>query len=178
MHGYPILVPYDADRNNQPCELKGSKAHWAVIKGFMLPMINVDVLLPKCTDPVPPFLLSLFPERSRFDTLISCNQFKYFAFDPTTQTQSHIVPESHFYGTPEQILSLEMLEEFMYVIVRQSKSRMQGIWKWKDLCKSNAGLLLPSADRKKQNRWKIPDTLEALQNKFVLLSPIQKHQSQ
>ena len=31
--GYPILVPYDADRNHEPCLKRGQKAHWAVITG-------------------------------------------------------------------------------------------------------------------------------------------------
>ena len=31
--GYPVLVPYDADRNHEPCLKKGNKAHWAVITG-------------------------------------------------------------------------------------------------------------------------------------------------
>ena len=31
--GYPVLVPYDADRNHEPCLKGGHKAHWAVITG-------------------------------------------------------------------------------------------------------------------------------------------------
>lgn len=32
--GYPVLIPYDADRNHEPCLKKGNKAHWAVITGM------------------------------------------------------------------------------------------------------------------------------------------------
>lgn len=31
--GYPVVVPYDSDRNNEPCLKRGYKAHWAVITG-------------------------------------------------------------------------------------------------------------------------------------------------
>lgn len=31
--GYPVLVPYDADRNHTPCLKQGHKAHWAVLTG-------------------------------------------------------------------------------------------------------------------------------------------------
>lgn len=31
-----ILVPYDADRNHQPCNLNGSKAHWTLIVGYLI----------------------------------------------------------------------------------------------------------------------------------------------
>ena len=33
LQGYPVLVPYDADRNNEPCLKNGHKAHWAVVTG-------------------------------------------------------------------------------------------------------------------------------------------------
>lgn len=33
VQGYPVVVPYDSDRNNEPCLKKGHKAHWAVITG-------------------------------------------------------------------------------------------------------------------------------------------------
>ena len=31
--GYPVLVPYDEDRNHEPCLKRGHKAHWAVLSG-------------------------------------------------------------------------------------------------------------------------------------------------
>lgn len=31
--GHPVLVPYDADKNHEPCLKRGHKAHWAVITG-------------------------------------------------------------------------------------------------------------------------------------------------
>jgi len=32
------LVPYDKDKNNQPCCAGGAKAHWAVIAGIVIPL--------------------------------------------------------------------------------------------------------------------------------------------
>ncbi|XP_062517984.1 actin maturation protease-like isoform X2 [Corticium candelabrum] len=44
----PILVPYDKDKNNEPCVSHGHSAHWAVITGFMVPFASgyVHLLAP------------------------------------------------------------------------------------------------------------------------------------
>ncbi|XP_039248941.2 actin maturation protease-like [Styela clava] len=34
--GLPVLVPYDTDRNYEPCKRKGHKAHWAILTGFVI----------------------------------------------------------------------------------------------------------------------------------------------
>ncbi|KAM9989874.1 hypothetical protein ACTFIY_005928 [Dictyostelium cf. discoideum] len=39
-NGFPILVPYDADKNWRPCSNGGVKAHWAMIIGFIIPNKN------------------------------------------------------------------------------------------------------------------------------------------
>ena len=36
LHGHPILVPYDNDKNFEPCLKYGHKAHWAVLTGKLL----------------------------------------------------------------------------------------------------------------------------------------------
>ncbi|KAK5582459.1 hypothetical protein RB653_004044 [Dictyostelium firmibasis] len=36
-NGFPILVPYDADKNWRPCCTGGTRAHWAMIIGFIIP---------------------------------------------------------------------------------------------------------------------------------------------
>ena len=38
--GYPVVVPYDSDKNNEPCLKKGHKAHWSVITGIILFLKN------------------------------------------------------------------------------------------------------------------------------------------
>ncbi|GFT11263.1 UPF0692 protein C19orf54 homolog [Nephila pilipes] len=32
--GYPVLIPYDADKNHEPCLNKGLNAHWAILCGI------------------------------------------------------------------------------------------------------------------------------------------------
>ncbi|GFQ82100.1 UPF0692 protein C19orf54 homolog [Trichonephila clavata] len=34
--GYPVLVPYDADKNHEPCLKRGQNAHWAILCGMCL----------------------------------------------------------------------------------------------------------------------------------------------
>lgn len=31
-----LLIPYDADRNHQPCQVNGHKAHWALVCGYLI----------------------------------------------------------------------------------------------------------------------------------------------
>lgn len=33
LQGHPVLVPYDNDKNFEPCLQNGHRAHWAVITG-------------------------------------------------------------------------------------------------------------------------------------------------
>ena len=43
--GYPVLVPYDADRNHEPCLKKGHKAHWAVVTGKVEIKVPCQIML-------------------------------------------------------------------------------------------------------------------------------------
>ncbi|XP_053202839.1 UPF0692 protein C19orf54 homolog [Panonychus citri] len=48
--GWPILIPYDSDRNHYPCQANGYHAHWAVILGYCIGMkkpkeMNIDKIL-------------------------------------------------------------------------------------------------------------------------------------
>ncbi len=36
-----LLVPYDCDKNHEPCKWNGHAAHWALIAGFLLPIAVV-----------------------------------------------------------------------------------------------------------------------------------------
>ena len=44
--GGAMLVPYDCDHNHTPAMLRGTKAHWALITGFLLPasQVNLDTM--------------------------------------------------------------------------------------------------------------------------------------
>jgi hypothetical protein len=37
LNNHLLLVAYDADKDNTPCSLHGARAHWAVVKGIVLP---------------------------------------------------------------------------------------------------------------------------------------------
>jgi len=37
LKGSLLLVPYDSSKNFEPCCLGGRKAHWAIVKGFVVP---------------------------------------------------------------------------------------------------------------------------------------------
>lgn len=42
-NGGLMLVPYDSDKNHSPCNLKGHKAHWAVISGIIETSNNIFI---------------------------------------------------------------------------------------------------------------------------------------
>lgn len=59
--GYPILIPYDADKNHFPCVNKGLTAHWAVISGLCFTVSNksnLNMLKDK--------MINVFPELNIF----------------------------------------------------------------------------------------------------------------
>ena len=54
--GYPVLVPYDADRNHEPCLKRGHKAHWAVVTGTQQIITCSRLLKTGCNNVVLPTL--------------------------------------------------------------------------------------------------------------------------
>ncbi|XP_055948278.1 actin maturation protease-like isoform X1 [Argiope bruennichi] len=55
-NGWPVLIPYDADKNHEPCLNKGHNAHWAVLCGLCFSVSqNANYLLDgySATDEIP-----------------------------------------------------------------------------------------------------------------------------
>lgn len=50
VQGYPVLVPYDADRNNEPCLKRGHKAHWVVVTGCLIGLEDTETKTQTCID--------------------------------------------------------------------------------------------------------------------------------
>jgi len=45
--GYPLLLPYDADKSYAPCVLNGQRPHWAIIRGFIVRTADTSSLEPQ-----------------------------------------------------------------------------------------------------------------------------------
>ncbi|UXI17442.1 SERTA domain-containing protein 2 [Sarcoptes scabiei] len=117
--GLPILIPYDADANYEPCMKEGSRAHWAILNGFcILSEVEKDVL-----------------ERNQPPSLI-----KQTDLDNELQL-FEILDEDHhqwrkIYHYIKRFLTLDKL----FVYARQGRSRHLQIWSFKKLMQSNQNL--------------------------------------
>ncbi|XP_036365564.1 UPF0692 protein C19orf54 homolog isoform X3 [Octopus sinensis] len=143
LQGYLILVPYDSDKNYQPCLKRGHKAHWSLLTGCFI------VLKHSCK----PFLQNCFEqdldEPSLFHTDID---------------EDHIDPEVR------KNLVNNIEEIFVYTM--QGKSRRPGIWSLRDLFASNQNLIQVSPVRNNETYVIPPNGIEnELCGKIVLLRP-------
>ncbi|XP_022107776.1 UPF0692 protein C19orf54 homolog [Acanthaster planci] len=116
--GWPVLVPYDKDGNCEPCCLRGHKAHWAVITGFLLQCKRHDLQGLHTTQMYQDLdILNLYH-------ISSGNSDKVNAHDiQTVHAILHHVPTSD-----------------VYVLARQGKSRHTHPWRYCTLADSNRNL--------------------------------------
>nr|XP_006815505.1 PREDICTED: UPF0692 protein C19orf54 homolog [Saccoglossus kowalevskii] len=79
--GLPMLVPYDADFNHEPCCKQGQKAHWAVITGFLLGTADpISVGNHHCQqDEIIESLFHLPPKAVLLPSDVKCRQCYLFA---------------------------------------------------------------------------------------------------
>ena len=123
--GRALLVPYDCHHNHSPAMLGGTKAHWALVTGFVMPasQVNVDYLED-----------NLGQERADNVILLQRN------IDIERLLTEHQRPRIHLiarYMFPSLILS----EKYTDFLCRQSKSLVLGIWDTEELVNSNNNLL-------------------------------------
>jgi hypothetical protein len=140
--GRPVLVPYDNDKNNRPCNKLGHSAHWATLIGFMCPwdvfasILKVENLLQDREE------LDLYHTVGNQLTLLECKDQRDFE---------------------------KYLEDNVKVVAQQSKSRHRGLWSYSELKSSNGNLQVPNPDKLQQHNLHIPSSLNNLQHHMILL---------
>lgn len=171
-NGSVLLVPYDVDKNHEPCLSGGKKAHWAAVKGFVVPLINQQQL-DYCKK------LSSTSERCSEESIAGLPIYQYDAplsHPSLSQSSNYKPPELE---NTSSIVDLEMivdfadprLEQHLRLITQQSKSKHQGVWTYASLKDSNHNLMQFDEDRVTEPDFKVPAELSALRGKAVFLSP-------
>lgn len=145
------LVAYDVDKNHEPCLAGGKKAHWAAIKGFIIPITSEGQL-------------QTLERMSNNDTTIKKLKINtglpFFWMEPSQSSSlSFLVSEFADSLTPSQLR----------LITQQSKSKYQAIWTFESLQQSNDNLSQFDEDRITSPEFKVPDVLDTLRGKFVFL---------
>lgn len=178
--GSILLVPYDVDKNHEPCMSGGKKAHWVAVKGFVLPILTQEQL----------DYCKLLCEPSVNCTTDSIQGLPIFHFDAhstsTPDPSVDLLPTSSAsssakISTPglssglklEQIIDYTNphLEQHLRLITQQSKSKHQGVWTYTSLRDSNHNLMQFDEDRVTDANFKVPSELSALRGKAVFVSP-------
>lgn len=149
--GLPVLVPYDADSNYEPCLKEGTRAHWATLCGFCI-VTNGTVN----------------------SLSIELNSLKVSSLDQE-HTLLQLAPENSAEKT------LAFLKRFLtmdrlYVYARQGKTRRVQLWKFGQLCESNRNLrkvspkIITDPERVHMIYPKDGQLDQSLSNQFILVS--------
>lgn len=151
------LVPYDVDKNHEPCLAGGKKAHWAAIKGFILPITT-------------PLQLKTMEQL----TLVDLSTQKIPIVEGGTPLfwvePSKMVNANELQPILSDGLSIPQLR----IITQQSKSKHQAIWTFEALQKSNHNLTQFDEERVTSSDFKVPDVLDNLRGKMVFLQAAPK----
>lgn len=148
--GRPVLVPYDADSNYEPCLKSGARAHWATICGFCVAVSSDQVLEVGCkTAP-----LGDPPDRHQIVHLDHHQAARLFE-----QIKSHLSDLGR-----------------IFVYARQGKTRRVQLWNFQQLVRSNRNLRQVSgrimADPNRGPVMVLPgggDLTHSLSNQFILV---------
>jgi len=107
--GYPLLLPYDADKSYAPCVMYGNRPHWAIVRGFVFR-----------TDMHPSFApLEIFSDADMEDELFS-----------HTKQPSFPLPEPLHYNEDELYLICQHGKSknpalWSYTSIQQSNNNLQ-----------------------------------------------------
>jgi hypothetical protein len=139
--GDAFLIPYDADANNEPCNRKGHRAHWAVLTGFCA-TISAQTLQQK----VP--ALSLDSNESLVD----------------------LWPFRHCIQAETIVRMLVDRQSTLFVMAQQGKSKRCQLFKWSALCDSNQNLVQVDPKRQ-TDEYLLPEAgfLDQLNNRYIRL---------
>lgn len=171
--GLFFLVPYDVDKNHEPCCNGGKSAHWAALKGWVFPLYQQSQL---------DYALSLVPSHSCSQDLL--NNVPFITFTPELRSLpkeqillDRLIDFSKFGEAgmrdthTSQDISPDYSENALRIIAQQSKSRHQAIWQFSKLRESNLNLKQFDFTRVIDSNFVVPDELEGLRGKIVLVSP-------
>lgn len=157
LEGSIVLVPYDVDKNHEPCMNGGKTAHWAAMKGVVFPLFQqsqVDYAI-SLSDTLPNTIYSCITE----------SNLPFFYYEPRYDMLDTV--------KLDQIVNLDDLEILrlcLRVIAQQSKSKHQAVWTFTQLENSNRNLHHFDESRITEPDFVVPKELTSLRGKMVFMS--------
>lgn len=142
---HTFLVPYDCDKNHQPCCNNGASAHWSLICGFLVFINSCDL---------PPSLSS-----NGFERDAELPYLYYLCKDNASNLDLNSLKS--------------ITDENFFVLALHGKSRHVAIWPYKSLQSSNAQLREVGSQRlSESDRYILPEhgLSDVLGNHVVVLS--------
>ncbi len=140
-----ILIPYDTDRNYEPCNKNGIKAHWALITGFMVPV--------------------------HFSESVSKSLVN---FTEENKPQGLTVVQSLELSQVQELRKIfeknKQVSDLIHVICKQGKSKNLGVWNLKKLLESNRQLREINKEKCDPVNFVLPtdmDISKTLSSKFL-----------
>lgn len=156
-----LLVPYDTDKNNEPCLNRGHTAHWALIVGFMIVDYRSSSSSP----------LIGFSKSSDFD----CSCLQLDNRDSPDQLYWFNSASDHFCGSHQSALCnffSNSSDERIYVFALHGKSKHIAVWSLDQLLASNENLREIGEKRLNDGlEYRIPDegVEDGLRGKMLVL---------
>lgn len=141
-----ILIPYDTDRNFEPCNKKGIKAHWALVTGYLVPVHIDDIALKPIIN---------FSDENK----------------PNGLTFVESLELAQVTALREAYKNNKVVSDLIHVICKQGKSRHLGIWNLKKLLESNRQLKEINEEKCDPINFVLPpnkDLSKTLSSKFLV----------
>ncbi|KAF2075178.1 hypothetical protein CYY_003526 [Polysphondylium violaceum] len=167
--GLPILVPYDADKNWRPINEKGKRAHWATIMGFIIPQINNNNIIKLINNNDDDDKDILFKLNNK-DIIVQDSLKTLYINNKYSNQQPSIQFFNNNNNSNNTDNSFKLIDNNIYLICQHGKSKFIQLWEYTSLKSSNQCLSEPDKERLLSSRWKIPDNLRDLQNKWIFLN--------
>mmetsp|Transcript_17881 Transcript_17881/g.58777 ORF Transcript_17881/g.58777 Transcript_17881/m.58777 type:complete len:264 (-) Transcript_17881:143-934(-) len=157
-YGKPVLIAYDADKDNSPCLLQGARAHWAVICGVALPSTA------GLSDRLGPLLEKVKEVEQGRTKLECCKQSSPFTEEGRGVCCCCTWCSGTSLGTPR-----EKADNRVMGICLHGKSSRLNFWDLESLLASNANLAQPRSDLSRVEMV-VPEGLDGLKCKMIVIS--------
>ncbi|EFA80839.1 thrombospondin type I repeat-containing protein [Heterostelium album PN500] len=183
----PILIPYDAEKNWRPSNLKGYRPHWAVIVGFIIPtsninndnnnsginnINNINVKWNRSnssgsSNNNPILTMNYINDNNRRSSSLSVNE--HLIFNTMNDDDDGINENQDNSNNSLESVSIDLDVDDIFLICQHPKSKVMALWEYTVLRDSNSNLETPDPQRLAENRWIIPARLDNLRNKWIFL---------
>jgi len=166
--GALVLVTYDAAGNHEPYLGGGRNAHWALVKGVIVPDEAADANADDAQEAsdaassVPRVTVTHSFDSARLGRAIERAELRHYL-------DAERLWEALASDAAAQSPSASGASEQLYIVAQHGKSKRQCIWSFRQLYCSSWNL--ERVDPARASEWLVAPTLEALRGKMVVVRP-------